>query len=64
MVQITVAALLLAAAVAPVIATPIEAREPRKTKVSGHRIGHAATAVGAFAGTSVLCILIILYYLC
>jgi len=45
MVQITVAALLLIAAIAPVIATPIEVREPRDSKYPS-RIGAKAKGAG------------------
>ena len=45
MVQITVAALLLIAAIAPVIATPIEVREPRNSKYPS-RIGAKAKGAG------------------
>ena len=45
MVQITIAALLLVAAIAPVIATPIVAREPRNSKYPS-RIGAKAKGTG------------------
>jgi len=55
MVQIIVTALLLATALAPVIAMPIEAREARK--ISSHHAFQnlkVATTVGGFAGRSVV----------